>query len=342
MLGVGVATLDIVLEVAAFPQEDQEVRALARSRRRGGNAANSLGLLAQLGHAATWMGVIGDDPDAQFVVEALTQDGVAHDRAVRVPGAGVPTSYVCLSQARGSRTILHYRDLPELTAAEFARVPLAGFDWVHFEGRNPQETAAMLLRARQERPQATLSLELEKPRPGLEALLGEVDVLLIGRGFAEAQGGVDPEAFLRGLLPRSGSKRAFLAWGAEGGYALGPEGVICRCPSFPPARVVDTLGAGDVFNAGVIHALLSGCDEPAALEFACCLAGYKCGQRGFEGLGDEAALWRCGTVALSAALEAARVGPVTGPSPFPWRPSAPPARAPSPAPGRRRGGKKSW
>lgn len=286
VLGVGVVTLDILLEVTAFPREDQELRAAARHRRRGGNAANTLAVLSQLGHRAAWVGVIGDDADAHFVLGELDRCGVEHRFAQCRAGAGVPTSYVCLSQSSGSRTIVHHRDLPELTAAELARVPLAGYDWIHFEGRNPKETAAMLRHARRERPGATLSLELEKPRPGIEALFEGPDVLLIGKDFAKSAGATHPEAFLREMIGRTTAAHCFLAWGAGGSYAIGADGRFWHRPAFVPARVVDTLGAGDVFNAGVIHALLGGLAAEGALQFACRLAGRKCGRLGLEQLCD--------------------------------------------------------
>jgi ketohexokinase len=48
--------------------------------------------------------------------------------------------------------------------------------------------------------------------------------------------------------------------------------------------VVDTLGAGDVFNAGVIDARLRGLAAERAVEWACRVAGYKCGVRGLDQL----------------------------------------------------------
>lgn len=284
VLGVGVAALDIVMEVAAFPQEDAELRLLARRRALGGNAANTLAVLRQLGHRASWVGVMGEDADARFVLAELDRAGVDHRHAVKVPRGGTPTSYVCLSQATGSRTILHYRDLPELSAEQFAQVPLAGLDWVHFEGRNPGETAAMIRRVRGERPDLSLSLELEKPRPGIEQLFGGPDVLLLGRGFAESLGAEEPVSFLRAFAKQTNARACFLGWGAAGGYAITAGGEGLFSPAYAPPRVVDTLGAGDVFNAGILDALLTGRDLAQALERGCRLAGRCCGQVGLDGL----------------------------------------------------------
>lgn len=48
------------------------------------------------------------------------------------------------------------------------------------------------------------------------------------------------------------------AWAEEGADALGPDGQLLHSDAFPPPRVVDTLGAGDTFNASVIFSLSQG------------------------------------------------------------------------------------
>lgn len=59
---------------------------------------------------------------------------------------------------------------------------------------------------------------------------------------------------------RGGCRRATLvcAWAEEGADALGPDGRLLHSDAFPPPRVVDTLGAGDTFNAAVIFSLSQG------------------------------------------------------------------------------------
>lgn len=47
---------------------------------------------------------------------------------------------------------------------------------------------------------------------------------------------------------------------------------------------MDTLGAGDTFNAAVIHKLLRNVSVGEAIVFGCRLAGIKCGRDGLYGL----------------------------------------------------------
>ena len=48
---------------------------------------------------------------------------------------------------------------------------------------------------------------------------------------------------------------------------------------------MDTVGAGDVFNAGLVHALATGQPLEQALQYAVQLAGRKVQQQGFQSVG---------------------------------------------------------
>ncbi|KAG8543599.1 hypothetical protein GDO81_024235 [Engystomops pustulosus] len=80
--------------------------------------------------------------------------------------------------------------------------------------------------------------------------------------------------------------RAYLvcAWAEHGADALGPDGRVLHSPSFPPDKIVDTLGAGDTFNASVIFALSKGQTMEEAITFGCRIAGKKCGIQGYDGI----------------------------------------------------------
>jgi len=280
ILGIGIATLDVINSVDGYPAEDSEVRALHQQLRRGGNCTNTLVVLSQLGHRCAWGGVLAAEPNGSHIRTDLERYNIDL-AAVRTLNHGkVPTSYITLNQRNGSRTIVHYRDLPEFGYEDFAPIDVRGYDWLHFEGRNVAATRRMLEKARELAPAVPRSVEIEKPRADIEQLFPYADVLLFSRHFATSRGYDDPQRFLDDIARQTPAVTRTLAWSEAGAYALDRNGRIFHSPAYPPPQLVDTLGAGDTFNAGVIDALLQDTTVAEALQRACRLAGRKCGQPG--------------------------------------------------------------
>jgi ketohexokinase len=283
ILAVGIATLDIVNEVDTYPKEDTEVRALVHSVRRGGNATNTLVVLTQLGHNCSWAGVLTGGLDTAVVVEELKRYGIDSGYCRRLPEGKVPTSYITVCRDTGSRTIVHYRDLPEYGIEAFSRIPLTEFDWLHFEGRNVEQALLMMRRAQDLVPRTPVSLEVEKPRQHIDRLFPCADLLLFSNGFAR-QRKLLPDELLQQVRQAAPQADLVCSLGAQGAVGISRTGAVVSVDACPPPRVVDTLGAGDTFNAGVIHALSGGATLHDAMRFASQLAGAKCGQTGLHGL----------------------------------------------------------
>ncbi len=282
VLGIGVATYDVINTVEVYPPEDAKVRIIEQRMARGGNAANTLVVLSRLGCQCAWGGVLAADAASEWILEDLRRCGV-DTRHARIEARGAaPTSYILLSRATGSRTITHYRDLVEFGDGDFARIDLSGFDWVHFEGRNVEATLNMLTSLARDRHRAVCSVEVEKPRDGIEKLFEHARVLLFSRDYVRAAGWAEAPGFLSDMHRRLPRSQVICTWGEAGAYAVGPEGQVLYQPARPPPAVVETVGAGDTFNAGVIHRLAAGGTLDDAVAQGCRLAGSKCGRIGFE------------------------------------------------------------
>lgn len=284
ILAVGNATLDIINVVAEYPEEDQEVRASTQQRRRGGNACNTLAVLSQLGHQCSWAGTLADEPDARAILADLDEHQISYSSATTLASGKVPTSYVSLSRQTGSRTIVHYRDLPEYGFDAFKKIDLAVYDWLHFEGRNITELERMMTHARSTQPGLRISLEVEKVREGIEQLFPYADLLLFSREYAQHCNADGAQDFLQALQLENHHAIACCTWGDKGAWARDSNGTTTHAPALTPAKVVDTLGAGDTFNARMIDQLVQGKDLQQALTSAVNLAGKKCGIYGLKGL----------------------------------------------------------
>ena len=280
ILCVGIATLDIVNEVARYPVEDDEIRVLAQEKRRGGNASNTAVILSQLGHQCAFAGTLVRETDCQTITEDLQYNGINIDACLILDNGKVPTSYITLSQATGSRTICHYRDLPEYSFHHFKTLKLSNFDWLHFEGRNVSETLKMLQYCQRNALEMPVSLEIEKQRDDIESLLPYADVILFSRQYAQSQGYHDAKTFCLEYNKRYPNKIITCAWGEAGAGAITNKHYYWQ--NALDVKVLDSLGAGDVFNAGMIASLLERNTMTTCLSYACQLAGLKCTVKGLQ------------------------------------------------------------
>jgi ketohexokinase len=280
ILAIGIATIDIINQVEHYPAEDEELRTLSQQQVRGGNATNTLVVLSQFGHTCDWTGILVDEPDAEIIKHDLDQAKVSYQHCLHLATGKMPTSYIAVSAKTGSRTIIHHRDCPELPYSHFKTLDLSHYDWLHFEGRNIEELTAMLRWVKQQYPTLPCSLEIEKPRDNIESLFDFADVLMFSQPYAQSKGHETASSLLNSINTEA---IATCTWGTSGAW-LKSQGTLYHSPAFPPEQVVDTLGAGDTFNAALINALVSQQPVNVALDAACHLAGHKCGQTGFSHL----------------------------------------------------------
>uniref|UniRef100_A0A8D2D750 Ketohexokinase n=1 Tax=Sciurus vulgaris TaxID=55149 RepID=A0A8D2D750_SCIVU len=292
ILCVGLVVLDIINVVDKYPEEDTDSRCLSQRWQRGGNASNSCTVLSLLGAPCAFMGSLASGPVADFVLDDLRRYSVDLRYTVSQTMGSIPISTVIINETSGSRTILHaYRNLPDVSAKDFEKVDLTRFKWIHIEGRNVSEQVKMLQRieqhnARQPSEQKIrVSVEIEKPREELFQLFGYGEMVFVSKDVAKHLGFQSAVEALRGLYGRVKKGATLIcAWAEEGADALGPDGQLLHSDAFPPPRVVDTLGAGDTFNASVIFSLSKGKSMQEALRFGCQVAGKKCGLQGFDGI----------------------------------------------------------
>lgn len=288
ILVIGNVTRDVINLVDHYPLEDEEMRASAQEIRPGGNAANTAAVLAQHGHETDFLGTIARDTAGESLLEALHSRQINTQHCPRLPGV-TPVSYITLNQLNGSRTIVHYRNLPELSASQFPLNDVTNYDWLHFEGRNVPEIRKMLALVHAGKTKPGISLEVEKPRDDIASLYAFADILLFSRAYACSQQFDAPELLLQSRRAQVDNNTLICSWGDSGAVGMDQAGRIFAQAAWQPESLVDTVGAGDTFNAGIIHAFNSGWTLSQALSYACELSGRKVAQQGLDNLCQQAA-----------------------------------------------------
>ncbi|XP_015257947.1 PREDICTED: ketohexokinase isoform X1 [Cyprinodon variegatus] len=295
ILCVGLVCLDIISVVDKYPEEDTDSRCLSQRWQRGGNASNSCTVLSLLGAPCAFMGSLAAGPVADFILQDFQKFCIDVSLVSEHAQCITPASVVISNINTGSRTILHMnRDLPDVTAEDFSKINLDQFKWIHWEGRNAGEQVKMIQQVEMfnaklpEHQRITISVEIEKTREPLYELFPYGDVVFVSKDVARHFGFNSPDAALKGLYHRV-KKGAVLicAWAEKGADALGPDGLLLHSDAFPPETLVDTLGAGDTFNAGVLYTLSNGGSLQEALTFGCRVAGRKCGFHGYDGIKEK-------------------------------------------------------
>jgi sugar/nucleoside kinase (ribokinase family) len=281
LVGIGQCSIDYVCRVDGIPAVGGKAAMLGYALLPGGQIATALLAAARLGLRTAFVGSVGSDAIAEFVLAPLAAAGVDLAGVRRVPSAATRLAVILVDRASGERTVLGHRDprlcltvedLPE------SRIERARCLLVDAEDSEVSRAAAILARSRG----VPVVADVDAPGPGVEALLAAVDFPLVSRSFAEA---LARDGTIRGGLDRLvqlGARMAVATLGDRGCLARVGDREIAS-PAFAIAPH-DTTGAGDVFHAAFAWGLLEGWSGEQLLRTANAAAARAC--RGFGAQGE--------------------------------------------------------
>jgi len=283
VLGVGENSVDYVYRVAALPQPGaaSKVRIAAYARRPGGQVATTMGACAGFGLKAAYVGAFGADENGDIARAALQQSAVDVRFAVVREGAG-RYAVILVDQHTGERCVLWDRDpAVVLSPDDVTPAMVSAARLVHVDAVDEEVSIRAARLARDAGVPVTSDIDTVTGRT--RELLAAVTLPIVAEHVAtELTGESDLERALRQL--RRDHAGLLCATRGERGAVLLAGDTFHQQPAFP-VQTVDTTGAGDVFRAGFIYALLRG-DPPAAmLRFAAAAAALSCTREGALGSG---------------------------------------------------------
>ena len=285
VLIVGDVNVDLVVRTPQKAQ-DGHMEMPAPQLLGGGSAANTAHALKCLGLAAEFMGTVGKDAYGRFVEDEFDAASIGHTGLF----ADENLHTVCVFafvQPDGERFLWPWpQEAQSFRYMEEAHVPWSivdGASWVHTSGMvfssntsAPHTVTAILQRAKAQGIPTSFDLNLRAENGALDKeclaavtaalpfcryIFGSADEEFLPlSGNAPGSDGIDAAASF------ATNKRTVIArMGANGSVAITPSERFFA-PAYP-AAVVDTIAAGDTYNAGFIAACLWGCTLQEAVQY---------------------------------------------------------------------------
>ncbi|MBR1517980.1 MAG: sugar kinase [Prevotella sp.] len=279
----------------------------------GGGEANVAVSLANYGHSVAYVTKLPDNEIGQGAVNSLRRYGVDTSMIVR-GGRRVGIYFAETGSAMRPSKVIYDRAGSAIAEAEagdfdFDRI-MSGARWFHWTGITPaiSDRAAVLIGLAckaAKKAGATVSCDLnfrkklwtpEKAQSVMRPLMEYVDVCIGNEEDAELCLGFKPEADVtHGKTDAEGYKVIFEQMAREFGFRYvastlresfsashnGWKAMIYNGHEFYTSRrydiepIVDRVGGGDAFAAGLIHGLLTKPTQGEALEFAVAASALK-------------------------------------------------------------------
>src|SRR5437588_1113492 len=279
VVGVGLNATDTLIPVAHYPARGTKVAIRPTTVLPGGQTATAVVACQQWGLRTRYVGKVGGDSAAALHAAEFSRFGV---EAHLLTAADCPSQQAfILVDDSGERTVLWRRDRRlALRPEELQREWIVNSRALHVDGHDTAAAAQAAAWARS--AGVPVIADLDELYPGVEALLKNVDYLITSRDIPGKLASTDDlQKSLPAVHRRFGCRLTAATLGSDG--VLAWDGAQFRyAPAFQ-VYTVDTTGAGDLFHAGFIYALLQGWPLQKQLDFACAAAALNCTGIGARG-----------------------------------------------------------
>lgn len=282
IVGLGLATLDVLLRLEDMPTWEHGGRLHGFGLDGGGPVATACAAAARLGARVSYLGTCGNDLPAELKMHFLERCGVDTSHVLVRDEPEDMIIGVMVHASTGERVFAgllrdHKPLLPEelnrdfITSAQFLHLDgwhreaaLAAAGWMHEAGKqvcfDAARTAAGTI------------------REGAHEVLATTDILICGSGFGLAATGLSDLWESGRALLDMGPRIVVQTEGEDGSYTTTADARF-HTPAFQ-VDVVDTTGAGDVFHGAYLVGMQHGWDLETVALFATAVSAQKCRRLG--------------------------------------------------------------
>ncbi|NBK23395.1 MAG: sugar kinase [Spirochaetia bacterium] len=228
--------------------------------------------LAKLGIESSWVSKVGNDEFGQFIIRELRAEGVDTSQ-VKLSNDNPTAIMFKQFSANLDSSVFYYRNGSAASTLALADIDLEYLrqaKLLHLSGITPalsdscKQTVIELFRfAKQEGILISFDPNIrrklwseEEAKKTLKPLLLASDIALLGEDEGELLLGTSDAQQISKLLLASGVRSVGVKQGSRGSSVADASGFYQIDPY--PVKVVDTIGAGDAFNAGFLTGFLEG------------------------------------------------------------------------------------
>tara|TARA_R110000868_G_scaffold108065_3_gene295366 strand:+ start:9794 stop:10750 length:957 start_codon:yes stop_codon:yes gene_type:complete len=293
---VGELNIDLILnKIKGFPVVGKEILADSMTLALGSSSAICASNLSSLGLKVAFIGKLGNDVFGQFIIDALKQKGV--DTSMILIDDELKTgATVALSYEEDRAMITHQGAMSHLGLDDIDLSQLKRAKHLHFSSYFFQPGFKNTLHELFQKAKtvgATTSLDVqwdpsEKWDLDLEKVLPFVDVFIPNEIELQKLTGQSSLGLAVGSVQNK-SKYITVKCGNKGSVLYYNDRIVHQEP-FLNTDVVDTIGAGDSFNAGYISKFINGSSPEECQEFGNLIGAISTtkagGTEAFENLDD--------------------------------------------------------
>ncbi|GAB4231739.1 MAG: PfkB family carbohydrate kinase [Stanieria sp.] len=278
-LFVGLTTLDLIYLVANLPQSNQKIVALEQTIASGGPATNAAVTFSCLGNQAKLISVVGNHPLSQLIYQDLSNYSLEINDLAPSILSSPPLSSIFVSQSTGERAVVSLNATKiQATVEQIPENTLQDIDVVLIDGHQINLSEIIAKQAKQQN--IPIVIDGGSWKPGLDKILPYADYVICSADFypPHCYNIADVFTYLKSLhIPYIA-----ITNGAEPIQYFSQEnsGEI----QIQQVKVIDTLGAGDIFHGAFCHYILQQ-EFLSALTNAATIASQSCqffGTRQFE------------------------------------------------------------
>ncbi|MBW4663684.1 MAG: sugar kinase [Chroococcus sp. CMT-3BRIN-NPC107] len=250
-LFVGLVTLDFVYLATSTPQSNQKIVASDYTVSAGGPATNAAATFSYLGNQANLLGVVGTHPITEIIKADLANCRVELQDLAPTTNQIPPVSSVIITQGTGERAVVSINAAKtQMTSNSLAADILHNIDVVLIDGHQIAVGNAIASVAKTKN--IPVVVDGGSWKQGFENILPFVNYAICSANFHPPNCNNSEQVF--DYLADFGISHIAITHGEQPIQYLSDNEI--RTLEVSQVKIVDTLGAGDIFHGAFCHFIL--------------------------------------------------------------------------------------